>query len=186
MMPLWILLGVIGLAIAWAIAVYNALVGLRVRSEGAWSDISVQLKRRYDLVPNLVETVKGYAGHEQKVFIQVTEARSKAMQATGPKEKESAENMLSGTLKSLFAVAENYPQLRANENFMGLQKTLEEIEAALQNSRRYYNAVVRDYNTKLQVFPDQLVARAGGFQPKEFFQLDSAEEAKTPKVSFSS
>lgn len=180
-----VLLAVVVVISFWAVAIYNGLVGLRVRAEGAWSDISVQLKRRYDLIPNLVETVRGYAAHEQKVFTQVTEARSRAMQATSPKEKAEAEGMLSGTLKSLFAVAENYPQLRANENFMGLQKSLSEIEEALQNSRRYYNAVVRDYNTKLQVFPDSLVAGIGHFQPKEFFQLDSAEEAKTPKVSFS-
>ena len=168
----------------WAVAAFNGLVQLRVRSDNAWSDISVQLKRRYDLIPNLVETVKGYAGHEQKVFIQVTEARSRAMQADGPKEKEAAEGMLTGALKSLFAVAENYPQLRASENFMGLQKSLSEIEEALQNARRYYNAVVRDYNTKLEVFPDRLVAGAGGFKAKEFFQLGSEEEAKAPKVAF--
>jgi LemA protein len=174
-----------GIVLVWAIAIYNALVQLRVRAEGAWSDISVQLKRRYDLIPNLVETVKGYAAHEQKVFIQVTEARSHAMQATSPKEKEAAEGMLTGALKSLFAVAENYPQLRANENFMGLQQSLTQVEETLQGARRYYNAVVRDYNTKLSVFPDQLVAQAGGFKSKEFFQLDAAEEAKAPKVSFS-
>lgn len=169
----------------WAVVSYNVLVGLRVRADGAWADISVQLKRRYDLLPNLVETVKGYAAHEQRVFQQVTEARSQAMQATGPKEKEAAEGMLTGALKSLFAVAENYPQLRANENFMGLQRSLTEVEEAVQGARRYYNAVVRDYNTKLAVFPDRLVAQAGGFRPKEFFQLDAAEEAKAPHVSFS-
>lgn len=169
----------------WTIAIYNGLVQLRVRAGGAWSDIDVQLKRRYDLIPNLVETVKGYAAHEQKVFTQVTEARSHAMQASSPKDKEEAEGALTGALKSLFAVAENYPQLRANENFMGLQRSLSEIEEALQGSRRYYNAVVRDFNTKCEVFPDRFIAQMGGFKPKEFFQLDSAEEAKTPKVSFS-
>ena len=181
----WIVLLVLAGLVVIGISIFNGLVQLRVRADGAWSDISVQLKRRYDLIPNLVETVKGYASHEQKVFIQVTEARSKAMQAVNPKEKEAAENRLSGTLKSLFAVAENYPQLRANENFLGLQKSLSEIEEALQSARRYYNAVVRDYNTKLEVFPDRIVAGFGGFKSKEFFQLESQEEAKSPKVSFS-
>ena len=182
---MWIVIGIAAVVVVWAVAVYNGLVQLRVRGDGAWADISVQLKRRYDLIPNLVETVKGYAAHEQRVFTQVTEARSRAMQATSPKEKEAAEGMLTGTLKSLFAIAENYPQLRANENFMGLQQSLTQVEEALQGARRYYNAVVRDYNTKRSVFPNQLVASLGGFAPKEFFQLDAAEEAKAPKVSFS-
>jgi len=181
---LWVLAGA-AILILWAVATYNGLVQLRVRADGAWSDINVQLKRRYDSIPNLVETVKGYAAHEQKVFIQVTEARSRAMQAVSPKEKEAAEGMLTGTLKSLFAVAENYPQLRANEDFMGLQQSLTQVEEAVQSARRYYNAVVRDYNTKLTVLPDRVIAQAGGFTPKKFFQLDSAEEAKAPKVSFS-
>ena len=176
---------VLGVIVMWGVMSYNGLVGLKLRADGAWSDIDVQLKRRYDLIPNLVETVKGYAGHEQKVFTQVTEARAHAMQVTDPKTKEAAEGVLSGTLKSLFAVAENYPQLRANENFLGLQKSLEEIEGALQNARRYYNAVVRDYNTKIQVIPDIVIARIGGFQKRDFFQLESKEEAQTPKVSFS-
>ncbi len=179
-----IALAIAGVLVLWAVAIYNGLIGLRVRGDGAWSDINVQLKRRYDLIPNLVETVKGYAGHEQKVFQQVTEARSRAMQAGSAGEKGSAENALSGTLKSLFAIAENYPQLKANENFLGLQKSLSEIEESLQGARRYYNAVVRDYNTKLQVIPDSLIAGIGGFKPKEFFQLENQEEAKTPKVSF--
>ena len=182
---MWIVIGIAAVVVVWAVAVYNGLVQLRVRGDGAWADISVQLKRRYDLIPNLVETVKGYAAHEQRVFTQVTEARSRAMQATSPKEKEAAEGMLTGTLKSLFAIAENYPQLRANENFMGLQQSLTQVEEALQGARRYYNAVVRDYNTKVAELPDRLIAQIGGFTPKEFFQLDSAEEAKTPKVSFS-
>ena len=182
---MWILVGVGVVVVVWAVAAYNGLVQLRVRADGAWADISVQLKRRYDLIPNLLEAVKGYAAHEQRVFTQVTEARSRAMQAASPKEKEAAEGMLTGTLKSLFAVAENYPQLRANENFMGLQQSLTQVEEALQGARRYYNAVVRDYNTKVAELPDRFIAQIGGFTPKEFFQLDSAEEAKTPKVSFS-
>lgn len=169
----------------WVALVYNGLVQLRVRAAGAWSDIDVQLKRRYDLIPNVVEAVKGYAAHEQNVFVQVTQARSQAMQAGSLRDKGAAEGLLTGTLKSLFAVAEHYPQLRANESFMGLQQSLTQIEETLQGARRYYNAVVRDYNTKLSVIPDRLVARLGGFLAKEFFQLDAPEEAKAPKVSFS-
>ncbi len=182
---MWVILVVVGALLAWVVAIYNGLMGLGVRADGAWSDISVQLKRRYDLIPNLVEAVKGYAAHEKNVFLQVTQARSQAMQATGPKDKEAAEGMLSGALKSLFAVAENYPQLRANENFLSLQQSLSQIEEAVQGARRYYNAVVRDFNTKLVVFPDRLVAQALTLKSKEFFQLDSAEEAHAPKVSFS-
>jgi LemA protein len=181
---MWIL-GIVAVVGLWAVFVYNGLIQLRLRADGAWSDISIQLKRRYDLVPNLVETVKGYAGHEQKVFAEVTQARSRAMQAGGPQEKGNAEGVLTGTLKSLFAVAENYPQLRANENFLGLQRSLTEIEEAVQAARRYYNAIVRDYNTKLEVVPDRFIAQAGGFTPKQFFQLDAPEEGKTPRVSFS-
>ncbi len=183
-MWIWVA-AVVGLILIWGVVIYNGLVQLRVRSDGAWSDVTVQLKRRHDLIPNVVETVKGYAAHEQKVFTQVTEARSRAMQATNPKDKEATEGMLTGALKSLFAVAENYPQLRASDNFMSLQQSLTAVEEALQGARRYYNAVIRDYNTKLSVFPDQLIARLGGFTSKEFFQLDASEEAQTPKVSFS-
>ena len=181
----WILLGILILLVLWAVGIYNGFVGLKVRGDGAWSDIDVQLKRRYDLIPNLVETVKGYAAHEKGVFESVTQARARAMSAGTPAAKGEAEQGLAGTLKTLFAVAENYPQLRASENFQGLQNSLGQIEEAIQSARRYYNAVVRDYNTKLAVFPDRFVAQAGHFTPKEFFQLDSAEEAKTPKVSFS-
>ncbi len=178
-------LGGVVVVVLWGIASYNGLIRLRLQADGAWSDIEVQLKRRHDLIPNLVETVKGYAAHEQRVFQQVTEARSRAMQATGPADKAAAEGALTGALKSLFAVAENYPQLRANENFLSLQQSLSQVEEALQDSRRYYNAVVRDYNTKATVIPDRLVAQLGGFTPKAFFQLDTAEEAQSPRVSFS-
>ena len=181
---MWILI-VVAVILGWALLAYNGLVQMRIRSDGAWSDISVQLKRRYDLVPNLVETVKGYAAHEQRVFQQVTEARSRAMSASNPKEKEAAEGLLTWALKSLFAIAENYPQLRANENFMGLQQSLTQIEEAVQQARRYYNAVVRDYNTKLTILPDRLIAQLGRFMPKAFFQLDAPQEAQAPKVSFS-
>ena len=181
---LWISALVV-VVLLWGVLVFNGLIQLRIRADGAWSDIGVQLKRRYDLIPNIVEAVKGYAAHEQQVFVRVTQARAAAMQATGPKDKEQAEGLLAGTLKSLFAVAENYPQLRANENFLGLQRSLTDIEEALQGARRYYNAVVRDYNTKIAVVPDRFIAGLGGFAPKAFFQLDSAEESKSPKVSFS-
>ena len=163
---------------------YNSLVGLRVRADSSWSDIDVQLKRRHDLIPNLVETVKGYAGHEKITFENVTKYRSMAMQATGPAERAQAEGQLTMALKSLFAVAENYPQLRASENFTSLQKSLAEIEDNLQNARRYYNAVVRDLNTSIQVFPKNLVAGMFGFQPRAFFQVDAAAEREAPAVKF--
>ena len=163
---------------------YNSLVGLRVRADSAWSDIDVQLKRRHDLIPNLVETVKGYAGHEKSTFENVTKYRSMAMQATGPADRAQAEGQLTMALKSLFAVAEAYPQLRASENFTALQKSLAEIEDNLQNARRYYNAVVRDLNTTIQSFPSNLVAGMFGFQPRAFFQLDAAAEREAPAVKF--
>jgi len=180
----WVILGILVVIVLWVVAVYNGLVQLKVRAEGSWSDIDVQLKRRYDLIPNLVETVKGYAAHEKGVFESVTQARARAMGAVTPGAKGEAEQGLAGALKTLFAVAENYPQLRASENFQGLQGSLTEVEEAIQNSRRYYNAVVRDYNTKLQVIPDSLIANLAGFKPKEFFQPDSPEERKNVKVSF--
>jgi LemA protein len=163
---------------------YNNLVGLRVRADSSWSDIDVQLKRRHDLIPNLVETVKGYAGHEKSTFENVTKFRSMAMQATGPAERAEAEGQLSTALKSLFAVAENYPQLRASENFSSLQKSLAEIEDNVQNARRYYNAVVRDLNTAIQSFPSNLVAGMFGFQQKAFFELGSVAEREAPAVKF--
>ena|SRR5687768_8443063 len=162
---------------------YNGLVKLKVAADGAWSDIEVQLKRRHDLVPNLVETVKGYAGHERGTLESVIQARNQAMAAQGPVAKAGAENMLTGALKSLFALSESYPQLRAAENFGQLQSTLGEIEEAIQNARRYYNAVVRDLNTKIQQFPGNLIARPFGFQPRAFFEISESERA-VPKVSF--
>ena len=180
-----LLLVIIVVLMVWIIALYNSLIQLRVRSENAWSDIDVQLKRRYDLIPNLVATVEGYAKHERSTLQAVTDARTKAMGATNINEKGAAENMLSGTLKSLFAVAENYPQLKANENFLQLQGTLNEIEEAIQSSRRYYNAVVRDFNTKLQVFPNNVIAPVFNFKQKDFFQLETPEtERKAPQVKF--
>ena len=163
--------------------IYNGLVQLKVRADGAWSDIDVQLKRRYDLIPNLVETVKGYASHERGTLESVIEARSRAMSAQGPAAKAEAEGQLTGALKSLFALAEAYPQLRAAENFGQLQAQLGEIEDAVQNARRYYNAVVRDLNTRVLQFPSNLVARTFGFREREFFQL-AENERSVPRVSF--
>ncbi len=162
---------------------YNTLVRLRVQAEGAWSDIDVQLKRRYDLIPNLVETVKGYAAHERETLEAVITARSRAQEAVSPGERAEAEGLLAHSLKSLFALAESYPQLRASESFTQLQASLEAIEEAVQNTRRYYNAVVRDLNTKIAQFPTNLVALTFGFKPREFFEI-AAVEREVPKVSF--
>jgi LemA protein len=163
--------------------IYNGLVQLKVRADGAWSDIDVQLKRRYDLIPNLVETVKGYASHERGTLEAVIDARSRAMNAQGPAAKAQAEGELTGALKSLFALSEAYPQLRAAETFGQLQAQLAEIEDAVQNARRYYNAVVRDLNTRVLQFPSNLIARTFGFREREFFQL-AENERSVPRVSF--
>jgi LemA protein len=169
------LLGIIVLLGVFLIGMYNSLVQLRVRADSAWSDIDVQLKRRHDLIPNLVETVKGYAAHEKGTFENIAKFRSMAMQATGPVDKAAAENQLTGALKSLFAVAENYPQLQASQEFTQLQNSLNQIEDAIQNARRYYNAVVRDLNTKIQSFPTNILAGMFGFQQKQFFEADAAD-----------
>lgn len=179
MQLIWLLLIIAGLIIIWLIAAYNSLVRLRTQTNEAWSDIDVQLKRRYDLIPNLVETVKGYASHEKQIFENVTQARSAAMNASTPAAKGQAENMLSGALKSLFAVAENYPTLRASENFAKLQDELADTENKIQAARRFYNGNVRDLNIKIDMFPTNLVAGLFGFVKKEFFQLEN-EAAKEP------
>jgi LemA protein len=166
------------------VSIYNKLVRLRNTMKSSWSDIDVQCKKRYDLVPNLVETVKGYASHEKSVFENVTRARSMAMQAATPTEMAKAENMFRDTLKSLFAVAEAYPELKANANFLQLQSQLQELEDNIEAARRYYNAVVRDFNTQIEVFPSNLIASMFSFKQGEFFQLDTAEERKAVKVSF--
>jgi LemA protein len=155
-----------------------------VQSDNAWADIDVQLKRRYDLIPNVVETVKGYAAHEKGTLEAVINARNKAMGAQGPAAKAEAENILTGALRQLFALAEAYPQLRAVESFQQLQKTLGEIEEAIQNARRYYNAVVRDLNTKIAQFPSNIVASLFNFKAREFFELADAAQREAPKVSF--
>ena len=168
------------------IVIYNKLVRLRTTVKSSWSDIDVHLKKRYDLVPNLVETVKGYATHEKTVFEKVTEARSYAMKASSPVDKAKAENMFSETLKSLFAVAEAYPELKANANFMQLQSQLKELEDNIEYARRYYNAVVRDYNILTETFPSNIIAAQFRFVKEEFFELEEAGvERKPVKVSFS-
>jgi LemA protein len=163
---------------------YNRLVRLRQQVRSAWADIDVQLKRRHDLVPNLVETVKGYASHERGTLEAVIAARNRAMTASGPAERGQAENVLTGALRQLFALAESYPQLRAVEGFNRLQGSLEEIESSLQNARRYYNAVVRDMNTSVEQFPSNLVATAFRFGHEEFFELEDEAEREAPRVSF--
>jgi len=173
-----------GAILIWGAMNYNRLVRLKVRAEASWRDIDTQLKRRWDLIPNLVETVKGYASHESEVFEQVTLARAQAVDAVGPKEQAKAEQGLRGALKSLFAVVEAYPELKANENFLQMQQTLEEVEDAIQRSRRYYNAVVRDLNTSIQVFPRNVIANLFRFEPREFYALESELEREAPRVQF--
>lgn len=174
---------IVVILLLWLILAYNGLVSSRNRAKEAWSDIDVQLKRRYDLIPNLVESVKGYMAHERGVFEKVTEARTRAMGATG-KDKAGAEDMLSGALKSLFAVAENYPQLKASENFQKLQDELTDTEDKIQAARRFYNGMVRDLNTKIQSFPTSMIARSFGFTPMEFFGNLSEAEREPVKVKF--
>ncbi|MCL4523309.1 MAG: LemA family protein [Acidobacteria bacterium] len=176
---------VLAVVVVVVIGIYNSLVRLRVQCDNAWADIDVQLKRRYDLIPNVVETVKGYASHEKGTLEGVINARNKAMSAQGPAAKAEAEGLLTGALRQLFALAEAYPQLRAVESFTQLQGTLGEIEEVVQNARRYYNAVVRDLNTKIAVFPSNIVAGMFGFKTREFFELKDAAQREAPKVSFS-
>jgi LemA protein len=178
MIALWIIIGIVVVVGLFIWATYNGLVTLRIRVDEAWSDITVQLKRRLDLIPNLVDTVKGYAKHEKGVFEAVTEARSNAMNAQGVKETAAADNMLEGALKSLFAVSEAYPDLKASQNFVELQQELVDTEDKIQASRRFYNGGVRDLNTKIQTFPSNAVAGMFKFSNREFFELD-ADEQKT-------
>jgi LemA protein len=186
MILLYILIGIVVVVLLAGIAIYNKLIRLRNTVKSSWSDIDVQCKKRYDLVPSLVETVKGYASHEKTVFEKVTQARSMAMQASSPAEMAKAENMLRDTLKSLFAVAEAYPELKANANFLQLQSQLQELENNIEYARRYYNAVVRDYNILIESFPSNLIASQFHFKQEELFQLEAPEvERKPVKVSFS-
>lgn len=179
-----VILVAIAAIVLWLISVFNSLIRLRNQTDEAWSDIDVQLKRRYDLIPNLIETVKGYAKHERELFEKVTQARTAAMGAQSPEDKGKAENMLSGTLKSLFAVAENYPELKANQNFAKLQDELSDTENKIQASRRFYNGNVRDFNTKIQVFPNNMIAGMLGFKKYDFFEVEEEGERKNVKVSF--
>lgn len=180
----WIILGIIVLIILWLVWTYNSLIRGRNQVDESWSDIDVQLKRRYDLIPNLIETVKGYAKHEAGVFQKVTEARAAAMAAKTLPEKAKAENMLTETLKSLFAVSENYPDLKATQNFLQLQDELSDTENKIQAARRFYNSNVMHYNIRLQSFPTKLIAGPFGFLARQYFELEGKKERETPKVSF--
>ncbi|AKM82034.1 TPA: LemA family protein [Candidatus Berkelbacteria bacterium] len=180
---LWIILAVIAISAIWFIGVYNSIITAKNRTKEAWSDIDVQLKRRHDLIPNLVETVKGYAKQESGVFEKVTEARANAINAKGPVDASEKENVLSGALKSVFAVAESYPTLRSSENFQKLQDELTDTENKIEAARRFYNGQVRDFNTKIQVFPSSLVAGMTGSKDFELFEA-KAEEKELPQVKF--
>jgi LemA protein len=186
-MPIIIVLAVLGVLLLAGAAMYNGLVKTNVRCDEAWSDITVQLKRRYDLIPNLVNTVQGYAKHEKEVFEKITEARGNAINAQGVAATAQAENAFSGALKSLFAVAEAYPDLKANQNFLDLQAQLTDSEDKIQASRRFYNGAVRDLNTKVKVFPTNIFAGMLGFKAREFFEVTEAEAAavqNAPEVKF--
>ncbi len=178
---MWIIIAVIAVIIIVLVALYNGLVRANVRVDEAWSDITVQLKRRADLIPNLVNTVKGYATHEKSVFEDVTKARAETLSAQSPAEAGKAENQFQAALKSLFAVAEAYPDLKASDNFKELQAELVDTEDKIQASRRFYNGSARDLNTKIKVFPTNIFAGMMGFSPREFFEVDEAEQATIQK-----
>ena len=183
-MVAWLLLGLVAVVVLVAVGLYNSLVRLRVRVDQAWSDIETQLKRRHDLVPNLVETVKGYAGHERGTLEKVTEMRSRAMTASGPAQAAQAEGLLSQALRGLYAVAEGYPDLKANQSFLSLQQSLSQTEDAIAGSRGSYNAAVRDLNTRIETVPSNVIAGMFGFQPREFFELQDAADRAVPQVRF--
>ena len=176
----WLLVGIAVVVVLWIIYAFNRLVTLRARIDEAFSDIEVQLKRRYDLIPNVIETVKGYMGHERSVFENVTQARSQAMGAHDPNEKAAKENLLTNTLKTLFAVSENYPELKANANFLDLQRELADTENKIQSARRFYNGNVRDFNISVDSFPSSLIAGVFSFKKREFFDLDDSSPAQEP------
>ena len=188
MIALWIIIAVIVLVILWVVADYNSLVTSKTRADEAWADIDVQLKRRYDLIPNLVNTVKGYANHESGTLDSVIAARNSAMNASATAtlaDKSVAENQLSNSLKSIFALSEAYPDLKANQNFLALQNELSDTENKIQSARRFYNGIVRDYNTMLSRFPSNIIAGLFHFTSKEFFQLGDNDAAKNPvQVTF--
>ena len=181
---LWIVVGIVGLTVLVLIAIYNGLVQKRIRCEEAWSQIDVQLKRRYDLIPNLVETVKGYAAHERETLEAVIKARNQAISAEGVQQQAEAENFLTGALKQLFALSESYPNLKANENFAQLQEELTSTENKIAFSRQHYNDSTAVYNTARQKFPNNTVAGMFGFKQRDFFEIEDATVRETPKVSF--
>lgn len=181
---LLVILGAVVVLILWVVATYNALVSLRNELDNSWAQIDVQLRRRYDLIPNLVETVKGYASHERETFEKVTEARNMAMGAQGPAQAAAAENMLSGTLKSLFAVAEAYPELKANQNFMMLQEELSSTENKVSFARQFFNDRTMVYNTRVQQFPANVIASSFNFAKRDFFEVKENEVREAPKVKF--
>lgn len=181
----WIILVILAVCFIGAIIIYNGLVSTKNLAQEGWSGIDIQLKRRADLIPNLIETVKGYAGHEKTVFEEVTQMRAQAMGASDPEARSKAETMLSGALVNLFAVAENYPDLKASQNFQDLQRSLEGIEEQIQLARRYYNGTVRDLNIKIQSFPSNLIAQMFHFQAMVYFELENQADKAVPKVSFS-
>lgn len=178
---MFIVIGIVAIVVIVLVVIYNGLIRSKIRVDEAWSDITVQLKRRADLIPNLVKTVKGYAKHEKSVFDDVTKARSSMLSADGPQETAKAEGGFQAALKSLFAVAEAYPDLKANENFKHLQEELTDTEDKIQAARRFYNGSVRDFNTKLQVFPTNMIGGTLGFKTREFFEVDEDEKAKIDK-----
>jgi LemA protein len=184
MVGLWIVVAVIVVAGLMLMGMYNGLVQLKVRGDSSWSDIDVQLKRRHDLIPNIVETVKGYAAHEKGTFENIARYRSQAIAASTPAEKGPAEAQLTQAMRGLYAVAENYPQLQANQNFLSLQNTLAQVEDNIQNARRYYNAVVRDFNTRVQSFPTNILAGMFGFSPRQFFEMETAADRENVAVKF--
>ena len=181
---LYIILFVVFFVVGWLVGIYNSLVKIKNRTKEAWADIDVQLKRRYNLIPNLMETVKGYASHEKGVFEKVTQARAQAMGAQNVEEKAKAENMLSNTLKSLFAVSENYPDLKASQNFLELQRELRDTEDKIQAARRFYNTNVRDLNIKRESFPSSIVAQMFNFKKMDLFELEEVKQREVPKVNF--
>ncbi|MFY9484391.1 MAG: LemA family protein [Patescibacteria group bacterium] len=178
----WFVIAVFVLAIGWVVLLYNRLIALRNQVQEAWSDIDVQLKRRYDLIPNLVQVVKGYAKHERLVFTEVTKLRNQALNASSPSEKAQADNLISGALKSIFALAENYPTLRSSENFQQLQGELADTENKIAASRRFYNTVTQNYNTSVMSFPTNILAQSLKFKERELFEIDNPEARKTPTL----
>jgi len=180
----WILLGIVGVVVIWTIAIYNKFVSLRAQGDASWSDIDVQLKRRHNLIPNLIETVKGYATHEKETLERVVKARQEGVAANTVHDQAAAENSLTTALRQIFALSESYPDLKASTNFLELKKQLSEIEDAIQNARRYYNAVIRDYNTKVDSFPDLAIARMFAFKTREYFEIGEEAQRAVPQVTF--